>query len=221
MAPLSVHNAGGGRNEGGADFEGDAVQNFADGLVRCHAAGADQRRGRADTVAKYPQPYAQTVHDHVADRLLKRRAEIGDVLIAQGRDFLRFQAQRGLQTRQREISVVASSHGAGQREALRVAVRRLFFDLRPARKAETKQFGGLVESLADRVVDGAAEPHVVADAEHAEDLGMAAGGEEQAIGKRRRVGEPRRQRMRFQVVDRDQRLVGAPARWPSPWSGRR
>ncbi len=36
---------------------------------------------------------------------------------------------------------------------------------------------------------------------------MAAGGEEQAIGEQRSVSEPRGQRMRFQVVDRDQRLV--------------
>ena len=36
---------------------------------------------------------------------------------------------------------------------------------------------------------------------------MAAGGEEQAIGKRRDVGQPRGQRMRLQMIDRHQRLA--------------
>ncbi len=35
---------------------------------------------------------------------------------------------------------------------------------------------------------------------------MAAGGQEQQVGKGEPVGEPRGQRMRFQVVDRQQRL---------------
>ena len=50
-------------------------------------------------------------------------------------------------------------------------------------------------------------PQIIADPAHAENLGMAAGSQKQAIGKRRRVGEPRRQRMRFQMIDCDQRLV--------------
>ena len=36
---------------------------------------------------------------------------------------------------------------------------------------------------------------------------MAAGSEKQAIGERRGVGQPRRQRVRLQMVDRDQRLA--------------
>ncbi len=36
---------------------------------------------------------------------------------------------------------------------------------------------------------------------------MSAGGEKQAIGKFRRVGEPRRQRMRLEMIDSDERLL--------------
>ena len=97
--------------------------------------------------------------------------------------------------------------GRGSEKRCGIAARRLLLDQRPAGIAEAEQFRRLVECLADRVVDRAAEPQVVADAAHAEDLGMAAGGEEQAIGKRRRVGEPRGERMRLQMIDRDQRLV--------------
>ena len=83
----------------------------------------------------------------------------------------------------------------------------LLLDLRSAGIAEPQQLRGLVEGLADGVVERGAEPHIVADAAHGDDLGVAAGGEEQAIGKRRGVGQPRGQRMRFEMVDRDQRLV--------------
>ena len=98
-------------------------------------------------------------------------------------------------------------HRPRQRKARRVAARGLFLDLRAARIAEPEQLRGLVEGLADGVVHRGADAHVIADAAHGDDLGVAAGGEEQAIGKRRRVGQPRGERMRFQMIDRDQRLL--------------
>ena len=70
-------------------------------------------------------------------------------------------------------------HRARQQEADRIAAQRLLFDLRSAGVAEAKQFGGLVERFADRVVDGRAESAVVADAEHRNDLSVAAGDEQQ------------------------------------------
>ena len=86
-------------------------------------------------------------------------------------------------------------------------MRRFPLDQRPAGITEAEEFRGLVESLADSVVDGAAELQVIADAAHAEDLGMAARRQKQAIRERHSVGEPRRQRMGFQVIDGDERLV--------------
>ena len=102
-----------------------------------------------------------------------------------------------------------------QREALRIAARGKLLDLRAAGIAETEKLRGLVEGLADGVVHRVAEQHIVADAAHGDDLRMAAGGEKQAIGKIDAVGQPRGQRMRLQMIDREQRLVAAPA--PSPW----
>ena len=101
----------------------------------------------------------------------------------------------------------ASEHRPRQREARGIAGERLLLDLRAAGIAEPEQLRGLVEGFADGVVDGGAEPHVVADAEHRDDLGVPAGGEEQAIGKRRAVGEPRGERVRLEMIDRDQRLL--------------
>ncbi len=88
-----------------------------------------------------------------------------------------------------------------------VAVERLFLHLRPAGIFEPQELGDLVVGFADGVVDGGAEPHIIADSEHGDDLGVPAGGEEQAIRKRRAVGEPRGQRMRLEMIDRDQRFL--------------
>ena len=85
--------------------------------------------------------------------------------------------------------------------------RAASFDQRATRIAEAEELCGLVERLADRIIDRTAEAHVIADAAHGEDLGVPAGRQKQAIGKRRRVGEPRGERMAFQVIDRDQWLV--------------
>ncbi len=85
---------------------------------------------------------------------------------------------------------------------------RFLLHLRAARIAEAQELRGLVEGLADGVVDRGADPHIVADAEHRDDLRMSAGGQEQAIGERRVVGEARGQRVRLEMIDRDQRLLG-------------
>ena len=207
MAPLSVHSSSGGTTSDGADFEREALQHLADRLIGGDAAGGDQRGRRAVFGAEHAQAGAQPVEHDIDDRLLERGAQIGDVLVGQRRDLFGFQPQRGLQPGEREIGVLAAVHRARQREAGGVAARRFLLDLRAARIAEAEQLRGLVEGLADGVVHGGAEPHVVADAAHGDDLGVAAGGEEQAIGKRRAVGQPRGQRMRFQMIDRDQRLA--------------
>ena len=179
------------RHQFGADLEGDAVQDLADRLVGRDAAGADQRLGRIDPQAEHAQPRAQPVLHDIDDGLLERGAEIGDILVAERRDFFRLDAQRGLQARQRKVRVAAAVHRARQSKALRIAARRLLLHQRAAGIAEPEQFRGLVERLADGVVDRAAEPDIVADAAHREDLGVAAGGQKQAIGKIDAVGEPR------------------------------
>ena len=156
--------------------------------------------------AEQAQAGAQPVEHHFHHRLLERGAQIGDVLVGERRDFFGFQPQRGLQAGQREIRLFTSVHGPRQRKARGVAARRFLLDLRSARIAEAEQLGGLVEGFADGVVLRGADPHIIADAAHGDDLGVAAGGEEQAIGKRRGVGQPRGERMGFEMIDRDQRL---------------
>ena len=97
------------------------MQDLADRLVGGDAAGADQRIGRADTLAEHAQAGAQPIHHDIDHRLLERGAEVGDILVAQRRDFLRLEAQRRLEAGQRKIGVVASAHRPRQRKALGVA----------------------------------------------------------------------------------------------------
>ena len=184
------------------------MQNFADRLVGGDPARRDQRARLAVGLAKHFQPGAQAVGDDLDHALLKRCAEVAHVGFAQRRDLVRFHAQRRLESGKGKIRVRPPEHRPRQGEARGVAGQRLALDLRPAGVGQAKELRDLVEGFADRVVDGGAKPHIVADPEHRDDLGVAAGGEEETIGKRRRVGEPRGQRMRLEMVDRDQRLLG-------------
>ena len=190
-----------------AGLEGDALQHLADGLVGGDAAGGDQRCRRVVAFAEQPHAGAQPIEDDLDNRLLKRRAQISDVLVAERRKLLGLQPQCGLQSGQREIRLGAAVHRPWQREPRGVAARRLLLDLRSAGIAQSEQLGGLVEGFADGIVDGGAEQRVIADAAHRHDLGVAAGGEEQAIGKRHGRRQPRGQRMRLEMVDRHQRLA--------------
>ena len=108
---------------------------------------------------------------------------------------------------QREVCVVASQHRPRKREPFGVAAGRGALDLRPAGIGQPQHFCDLVEGLAHGVIDGGAEAHIIADAEHRDDLGVTAGGEKQAIGKCQRAGQPRRQRVGLEMIDRDQRRI--------------
>ncbi len=71
-------------------------------------------------------------------------------------------AQRGLEPGEREVAARLAEHRAGQSEAGRIAGARGALDRGPAGKAEPQHLGGLVERLAERVVEGRAEPAVAA-----------------------------------------------------------
>src|SRR5690606_5338171 len=66
---------------------------------------------------------------------------------------------------------------------------------------------GLVESLADRIVDRAADIAIAVDVLDGNQLCVPAGYEEQQIGKADAVRHAYRQGMRLEMIDRDQRLV--------------
>jgi hypothetical protein len=86
-------------------------------------------------------------------------------------------------------------------------------DGRAAGIAEAEQLRRLVEGLADRVVDGGAEAAIGADALDRDELRMTAGDQQQQVGKAEAVGEPRGQRVAFQMIDGEERQA-VPTRCP-------
>ena len=98
--------------------------------------------------------------------------------------------------------------GPGQGHRLRIAFQRQPLHRRPAGIAEPENLRGLVEGLAQRIVDGGGKAAVLSHALDAENLAMPARNQQQQVGK----GEPRireagRKRVAFQMVDRQQRLA--------------
>ena len=89
---------------------------------------------------------------------------------------------------------------------------------RAAGPAEPEQFRDLVERLADRIVDGPPKPAIVARRRATRRLAMAAGHQQQQIRKRHlrgeQAGQARGERMRLEMIDRDERQRPAPARCP-------
>ena len=170
--------------------------------------GLPGARRRPALLGEKPQTRAHAIDDHVDHRRLERRREVSFVgvarLLAEPQKLL---AHRRLEPGQREIRVRAPDHRTRQVEATRVAVGRQFLDRRSARIGQTEHFADLVESLAGGVVDGRAETLIGADAAHRDKLRMAARDDEREIGKVDSVGQPRRQRMGFEMIDRDERLA--------------
>ncbi len=153
----------------------------------------------------------RTVGQHLRHRRLEAGGDVGRVLRRQrssrvSGDDLR---HRGLQPGEAEIAARAAQQRAREGEAGGVAPGGQAFQRRAARPAQAEHLGHLVERLAHRVVDRAAEPAVTANAFNRDALAMPAGHQQQQIGERGpapgHARQPRGQCMRLQVVDRQER----------------
>ena len=124
-----------------------------------------------------------------------------------------FHGHCGLQAGERKITIRPSHHRARKRVSGAIAGRGQTFQRRSSRPGQAKQFPDFVERLAGRVVHSAAQPTVAPDALDRHALAMAAGHQQQQIRERDlaaladQAGQPGRERVRFQMVDRDIRQV--------------
>ena len=98
-------------------------------------------------------------------------------------------------------------HRTRECETRRIAAGSFLLYLRSTRVTEAKQLCGFIEGLANCIVLRRAESDIVAYAAHGHDLGMAARGEEQTIGKCRAVCQASGKCVRFQMIDSDERFV--------------
>ena len=110
----------------------DAPSDFAVGRdAPCH----DQRRRLHVRIAEHGDRVRRAVREHVGDRPLKRRGNVGAVLIRQCAQRLDGVKHGGLEPREREIASRTSGQWPGQGDAIRVAVPRRALDRRPPRIA--------------------------------------------------------------------------------------
>ena len=184
MAALSVHSSGGGTTSGDLVLQGDIEQRLADRLVGGDAAGGDQRRrARRSAARNSRRPWRRrsttistTASWNEAHRSATSWSDSGAIFSASRRTAVLSPDSEKSASRRPII-------GRGNTKRPRSPRARHLFDSRAARIAEAEQFRGLVEGLADGVVARGAEPDIIADAAHRDDLGVPAGGEKQAIGK--------------------------------------
>jgi hypothetical protein len=97
--------------------------------------------------------------------------------------------------------------GRGRAKRAGIAAVGRALHRRPAGKAEVEELGRLVEGLAEGIVDGGAVAAIGPDVLHRQKLGVAAGDEEQQVGRPQALGQARREGVGFQMVDRHQRQV--------------
>ena len=106
------------------------------------------------------------------------------------------------------MRLARSFQWARQGDGLGIALERQPLHRRPAGIAQHQQLGGLVESLAQRVVNGGGKAAIAPHAFNGEDLAMPARDQQQQIGKAEGfIRQPRRERVAFEVIDRQQRLA--------------
>ena len=181
--------------------------------IRRHTAGNNKRRCPHIGIehAEPFEPTANAVLQGARHRALEGGADIGDVLFRHRLDRLRRLTHRGLKAGEGKIEPRLADERARKGEAFRIAGLRHALDRRPARIGQAEQLGRLVEGFPQRVVDRRAPALVIVDATHQHELGMAAGDEQHEIGKGEPVGQPRRQRMAFQMVDGIERLAHRPS----------
>ena len=97
----------------------------------------------------------------------------------------------------------AAQHRPRQGKTRGIAARRFALDRRPAGIAEAEQLRALVEGLARGIVDGRAETAIAPDPFDDQRLAMAAGNQQQQIGKWDIRDKAHAQRMAFEMIDRD------------------
>ena len=145
-------------------FRRDVLQRASDRLIGGDATSRDQCARRTKPFLEQSQADAQSIRRGFQHRGLKARAEIADILGIERHQARGLVAHRRLQTREREVRIVAPEHWPRQGEARGIAAARGAFDLRPAGIGQAEHLRHLVEGFADRIIDRGAEPHIVADA---------------------------------------------------------
>ena len=208
MAALSVHSTCGGATKRKPYSRAERFQRRRIGRLAATPPATTSAGGSSpETLAEAGQRARNAVAKRVGNRQLERGANVGDIVIRSAAR-LRCAAWRTAVFSPEKEKSGRGSPFIGRGKAKRAGSPRdcRALDIGTAGIGQAKHLRGLVESLAQRVVDGGRPALVVADAADQHDLRVAAGNQQQQIGKGDAVGQPGGQRMAFEMVDRHQRL---------------
>jgi hypothetical protein len=102
---------------------------------------------------------------------------------------------------------VAAEHWARKRNAVGATREGVLFDNGTTGLAESEQLRRLVEGFAERIVYRGAKANIIGEGANMDELRVPAGDEQQEIRRRDAIGQTDRQRVRLEMVDRDERLA--------------
>jgi hydroxymethylbilane synthase len=137
---------------------------------------------------------------------LEARGKVSHGLIRQFSD-LDMAPDGGFEARKGKIIALGPGQGPRQSKTRGIAAARRLLDSRPARKPQPQQLRRLVKGLAHGIVDGRTQPPELPHPLANEQLAVPARNQQQQIGIGNALHQPRRQRMRLQVVEGDKRLA--------------
>ena len=183
IAPLSVHSFCGGATSGRPAWAQKRASASRIAPLAATPPATTTACGGAEPLAEAPErrpaagPRSRRPPPPETRRRDRRRRAVAAARRSRG------EADGGLEPGEREIGIRRPNIGRGRAKRVGIAGPRRRFDRRAAGIGQAQQLGGLVESLADRVVHRRAEPVVVADALDGQNLRMAARGEQQQIGE--------------------------------------
>ena len=145
--------------------------------------------------------------ENIGNRCLEPGTKIGPILRA--KRVCPFHAgitgpqEGGFETGERHVASRAIQERSWKPKSPGVSRLGNPFHLRPAGLRQCQEAGGLVEGFAGGIVDGATKPMKAVGAMDNEKLAMSAGGEQDKVGKRDRIGHARGKRMTSQMIDAD------------------
>ncbi len=151
------------------------------------------------------QRTARAVDNALGHSHLEGSAEVGDILVRERDQRSRLMPDSRLQSRERKVWLLAAKHGPRQREPAGITLRSRALDSRTAGLTQAEKLRRLVEGFAQRVVDGRPQTLVTANIPDELQLRMPAGNEQKHIGRPEAVGQADGQRMRFEMINSQQR----------------
>ena len=159
------------------------------------------------SVAEQRHSDLQPIGNRFGYGILEGRTNVGNVLVGEAAQSVHRLTHRRLEAGKRKVAVFPPFQRPGEIEPPRIAVAGADFHLRSAGITQPQKLRHLVESLTQGIVNRCAETVIAADAFDKLELRMTARDQQQQVREFNRSQQSRRQRMAFEMIDRQQWLA--------------